>query len=374
MNIAYVDFYGDSKTDKSSSGVERKIAAQIKMLETLGKVTRHSYDTQSGGKAIKHIRMVTRRLPFFPSKIAYSYDSSYADLDAMYFRRTTLDSCAVRFFRDVKKYNPACKIVMEIPTYPYDKEMASLVEWPRLIKDRWNRKKLKKYIDRIITFSDDNEIFGIPTIKTLNGLDFDTVPIRKISYGDDGVIHAIMVANFAPWHGLDRVIEGMVSYQRHQESSPFVLHVVGSGKEVEIARYRINGTKVGDWIIFHGNLTGPDLDMIYNLASISFDVFGNHRQGITLSSSLKSREYAAKGLPIVGSAYIDFFGKSNKHFLLFPANDVPLDILKIVDFYHSLCKQADDCQHLAEEIRAYAKARCDISVTMAPILYFLEGR
>lgn len=372
MKIAYVDFYKDSKSDKSTSGVERKIASHIKQLKTLGDVTRHSYDSQSGGNIIKYIRMVTRRLPFFPSKIVYSYDASYDDLDAMYFRKTLLDSFGIRFFRDIKKHNPNCKIVLEIPTFPYDKEMSSLIEFPRLIKDRWNRRKLKFYVDRIVTFSQNEYIFNIPTIRTMNGLDFDTVTLRKSPVVDDsGVVHAIMVANFAPWHGLARLIDSMRLFYNDEREKKFVLHVVGAGDTVDREKKRIENTLLESYVVFHGKLFGERLDRLYDEVTLAIDTCDDKYQGVAISSSLKTREYVAKGLPVVGAMTVDLMQFMPDYFYRIPDGKI-IDIQRIIDF-HDTVYGKNESREIAMQIRATGRNLCDSSVVMEPVLSFFRN-
>ena len=373
MKIAYVDFYKDSKSDKSTSGVERKINAQMKALGQLGEVVRHSYDNQSGGRLIAFVRMVTRRLPFFPSKVAYRYDSSYDGTDAMYFRKTTLDSFAVRFFRDVKKHNPKCKIVMEIPTYPYDKEMTSLIEWPRLIKDRWSRKKLKHYIDRIVTFSDDDVIFGIPTIRTMNGIDFDTVPLREVHTDAEAEIHAIMVANFASWHGLDKLIDGMIKYYSKLPKRRFVLHIVGGGKVVEEEKTRVSHSIVSDHVLFHGPLVGAALQVIFNQVTLAIDVCDGEEQGVFLSSSLKTREYVAQGLPVVGAIEIDMSRSMKEYFYKFKDTRT-INVHEMIEFHDTLYHNEHEYHTIPKKIREHARKVCDIHVVMRPIIAFFQER
>ena len=371
MKIAYVDFYKDSKSDKSTSGVERKIQAQMKALEQLGEVVRHSYDNQSGGRIISLVRMITRRLPFFPSKIAYRYDSSYDGIEAMYFRKTTLDSYAIQFFKNVKKHNPKCKIVMEIPTYPYDKEMASLIEWPRLIKDRWNRKKLKHYIDRIVTFSDDDVIFGIPTIRTMNGIDFDAVPLREVRENAEAEIHAIMVANFASWHGLDKLIDGMIQYYSELPKRRFILHIVGGGMVVDKEMDRVKHSIINENVIFHGPLWGSLLQELYNRVTLAIDVCDIDEHGIFISSSLKTREYVAKGIPVVGAVEIDLSRSMKEYFYRFK-NPHIIDIREMIDFHDSIYHDKQSYHTIPFKIRELAKTICDIHVVMNPVIQFFQ--
>lgn len=40
------------------------------------------------------------------------------------------------------------------------------------------RRSLARQVDRIVTFSDDAEIFGQKTIRISNGIDFSTIPLK----------------------------------------------------------------------------------------------------------------------------------------------------------------------------------------------------
>lgn len=59
-----------------------------------------------------------------------------------------------------------------------------------------------------------------------------------------------------------------------------------------------------------------------------------HRSQIDKIKTLKNREYAARGIPFVYSETDDDFEKM-PYILKAPADDTPLDIEKIIDFYES---------------------------------------
>ena len=119
-------------------------------------------------------------------------------------------------------------------------------------------------------------------------------------------------------------------------------------------------------VMFHGVKTGLALDEIYNQCDIGIEVLGGHRKGIALSSSLKSREYAAKGLPFVTSCYIDVFDDMD-FVLKFPADETPINMEAVVTFYDKIYKNKDR-QAVINRIRNQSKEKCDIYQTMIPIL------
>ena len=77
------------------------------------------------------------------------------------------------------------RIALEIPTYPYDAEFAQspFVRRLKLRIDRTFRRRMARWVDRIVTFSDDPEIFGRPTIRISNGIDFRSIPLKTQRHG-----------------------------------------------------------------------------------------------------------------------------------------------------------------------------------------------
>ena len=96
------------------------------------------------------------------------------------------------------------KVVMEIPTYPYDQEYKGLPWAYRrvLMADKCLRGLMATQIDKFVTFSDHKTIFGRPTIQISNGIDFDFIPLKQ-STATTRELHLIAVATIHPWHGID---------------------------------------------------------------------------------------------------------------------------------------------------------------------------
>lgn len=92
------------------------------------------------------------------------------------------------------------KIFLEIPTYPYDQEYFSIKEKIELYTDKLFRHTFCKYVDAIITYSNDTEIFGKRTIRLSNGIDFNHIPLRNSTKNIDNELHLIGVAEIHFWH------------------------------------------------------------------------------------------------------------------------------------------------------------------------------
>ena len=349
-----------------SYGVEKKILAQCKAF---GKY----FDIEEKILYQKDVstlfQKIFSRLPFTAISEKWRYEPIYDEASFIYFRKNIIDNSIVRFFKSIKKHNPNCKIILEIPTYPYDKEeFKDLKDLPYKLKDRINRKKLHKYVDRIVNFSQDDIIFGIETIKTINGIDFSSMDTKEINNTSD--IHMMAVACFADWHGYDRVINGLAEYYNGGGKRNVFLHLVGEGVSINEYKRIVNINHLEDRVFFHGYKSGADLDAIYNICNISLDVFGGYKKDYYLSSSLKSREYFAKGLPIVSACKIDFIPDNYKYVLYFPNDPSIIEINKIINFFDDIYV-GNSMQFIPEQIRSFAETKCDINNTLKPIINFI---
>lgn len=354
----------------SFSGVEKKIRSQQKVLNSY-------FDTELliltvPAETGDVLSKLMTRVPFFPvSARKWKYQGEYDGADFIYMRQVRHDYPFVRYLKQIKKHNPNIKIIYEIPTYPYEFESRITPKNCHVtIKDRLNRRKLKKYVDRIVTFYDQEKIFGIPTIKLQNGFDFSALTINDEMI-DKNAVHIIEVSTTASWHGYDRMIEGLYRYYSNGGQVDIKFHMVGDPlpELVDLVHQYL----LEDHVIFHGRQSGEALDQIYNQCVLGIDVLGGHRKDYPISSSLKSREYAAKGLPLVTSSPVDYMDEAFEYQLVIPYDDSPVDISTVIDFLHK-CYRNKDVQEIRYYIRNYAKQKCDMQQTMLPLINYLQNK
>ncbi len=263
-------------------------------------------------------------------------------------------------------------IVAEIPTYPYDKEIRTIRNLHVLVKNRFNRKKLYKYIDRIVTFSLDDTIFGIKTIKITNGIDIDSVPIVSHTSNDNS-IRLISVANMAFWHGLDRLILGIASYYKKNNNRKIILDIVGYGEDYERISNMIKENDLNEYIIMHGYQTGSNLDKIFINADIAVSSLADHRKGLNIISALKAHEYLARGLPMIASAKIDVLPDDYKYCLYIPCDESPVDVIELINFYDSIYNN-NDKKKINFQIHNFAITHCDMKNTFRPVLDYIADK
>jgi glycosyltransferase involved in cell wall biosynthesis len=147
--------------------------------------------------------------------------------------------------------------------------------------------------------------------------------------------------------------------------------MVGEGPELAGYEKLVKSHHLEEHVIFHGFLAGQKLDEIFNMSDIAVECLGCHRNHVYLESSLKSREYAAKGLPFISSCKIDVFPEDYPYLLNAPADESPLNMEQVIGFYQEIYGK-ESVQAVIRNIRSYALSHCDMEKVMKPILDYYQ--
>jgi len=350
-----------------SGGVIKKILGQIDTLNIEGQLSCKSLILPRPKYNRVFLFFV---LLFFDVYKGMVNDSGLYDF--IYIRRIfPLNYGFLKLLKTIKRKNAKCKILYEIPTYPYDKEYRSFTLKVNLFIDRLFRVKLRNYIDKIVTFTNDEVIFGIPTIKIQNGIQCADIQVRTPGIAAQN-ISIIAAAAFSFWHGYDRLIEGLNSYYKTEADKKVYLHFVGDGPSLNLHKKKVQEYNLSEYVFFYGFLSGEKLTEIFNRVDLGACSLGGHRKGYHLSSELKSREYLARGLPMISSVKIDILPPDFEYCLYVPGDDSPIDIKSVIQFYENITG-LKSIPELTHEIRQFAEANCDMSKTMRPVIdYFTQ--
>ncbi len=354
------------------TGIMKKVLAQAKVFESAFDV----YTWGFGENEILYVHdgkitvvdqfknKIERRIKYFTALTNFVLEKQ---AKAFYFRYASADFYLLRALRRFKKNGVLS--VIEIPSYPYKGEFMHGIKRRMIyLLDSMLRIRLKKYVSRVVIFVENpKSIYGIPCINTMNGIDTSNSMAVHSVPGD--TLNLIAVASMLPHHGFDRMIEGLNQYySQHNDAQSIIFHVVGNGPELKSYRELTGKYGLEKYIIFYGQKSGKELDEVFGKADVAVGSLGLHRIGLTESSTLKNREYAVRGLPIVYSTY-ELFLKDSSYALELPANDTPVEIKKILDFWNRM-KNVDS---LHEKIRSEAVSKCDMKVTMAPVVQYLQN-
>ncbi len=344
MKILFLVYHGFS----DESGISKKIHYQVKGLRQNGhEVHLCYYDFDPRGHRCRYVgnKVIadygTGALAAIRSRTQLDCIYNYCAVNAieMVYARSFMNASPilVRLFHKLNKRGIKC--ITEIPTYPYDSEFKG---YPLKYKiplyiDKLFRKALAKKMEAIVTFSNEETIFGKRTICISNGIDLDSIPIHNPKKQND--IHLIAVAEIHYWHGFDRLVAGMGEYYKlNPDARKVFFHVVGWEDDrgttsngyltVEQTAKKYN---IGQYVVNHGKLFGDKLDEVFNQCVFAIGSLGRHRSGITNIKTLKNREYAARGIPFIYSETDNDF-EDKPYIIKAPADESPVNIRQIIDF------------------------------------------
>ena len=334
-----------------NNGISKKILYQVNALKAcdldvhlcymdetvtkrrmVDKVTIADYGNGLRSKILKRIE--------FSSIVKYARKNN---IEFVYIRSN--HNANIFTIRMVKRMKQAgMKVVMEIPTYPYDSEYEAQGMSKQIFQDKLFRNRLAKHLDGIVTFSEHKEIFGQRAINISNGIDFESVPMKTTQNDTSKELNLIGVAEIHQWHGFDRFIKGLAIYYSQPQDFIVRFHVVGyffwAGVEAEFKKI-IADNHMEDYVILYGKKHGTDLDEIFNRCDMGVGSLGRHRVGIQRIKTLKNREYAARGIPFIYSETDSDFD-DRPYVLKEPADESPINIKQVIEFYKSLNISSQD--------------------------------
>ena len=355
----------------TTDGIARKIYYQIESF--IGAGFNIDYDNPHERYNPLFLKII-RRLPI---DWFIRWDLMHKDLSKysfIYIRKPWyMGGDLISFLKATKKHFSHIKIILEVPTYPYDSELKGIKNKPLIIKDKKWRRKLYKYVDVIVTYSKDKEIFGVRTINIVNAISFDEqkrISIMK-TIGSD--VNIVACSRFEYWHGYDRAIKGLKGYyEKYSEGKyRFILHLVGDGNEMNAYRKYISENDLSEYVKIHGFLSGTAIKKIYAECVIGLDSLGRHRSGVEYNSSLKSKEYAANGLVIVSGVKSEFdYDDSYDYYYRVPSDDTPIDYSCISKFLSSLLEK-EKIGSIQKKIMEYSKIHFDYNAAMKPVIDYI---
>ncbi len=309
---------------------------------------------------------------------------SFSKLDFVYIRFGGFSFDFLKLLHKI--YDDKVHILLEVPTFPF------IGEYRQKMKTAIKKKNyhtalgrlkavciypfmsriVKKYVDRIITFSEDEQIWGIKTIQICNGVDVQNQTEISYRIREKNKMTMICVSSCVDWHGYDRVIDGMKLYYKKELPERLIvcLNIVGDGPKVMDYKKQVSEYDLEKYVVFWGNLAGEELDRVYQESDIALDAMGRHRVGVFYNSSIKGKEYAMKGLPIVSGVKTEFDRDDNYPFYLrVPASDDPIVIEDIINFMREVEKH----EKYHEKIKEYAISNFDYNVVMKPVFDYLSS-
>lgn len=357
-----------------TAGAEKKILGQIKAFEDAG------FQMSTICMDIKMVPgwKVLYRFPFINIRPYWRWFDEFGECDFIYFRHPHCMNLAfLKLMKRIKEKNQKVKIIMEIPTYPYDKEMLQyLRNFPAYLKDKVIREShLERYIDAIAVLTPEDKVFGVKAIQIRNGFDFSNLRIREIRK-DDEKINIVMCASMERAHGYERIITGLYKYYENGGMRNIILHFIGDGLELPYYRSLIHKYNLENKAIFYGMKDKNEIEKIYDKCDLGVSVLGGYKKGIEYHATLKTREYFAAGLPFIGAGSHDVsdYDEFREYVLSFSNDPTPIDMTKVVAFYDKLYgkKNYNEITEMAAQIRNMAEKRLNMRSAMQSVSDFIN--
>lgn len=353
-------------------GVARKIEDQMAALGRAGMPAKLlslrngaiSLDKQVGPARGHLSRRLAHHLHFHRTLREAGQNADY-----VYIRFQGAPPDFVMALRHLRRIRPEMPIVIEFPSWPYKTERKGWRARLMGIMQDSGTGQLASCVDRIVTFSRQEEILGISTLRTDNGVAVDRLPIGMVPKQEEP-IRLVGVANLSFWHGYDRVIAGLAVHARSKSGPLVTFDIAGGGVEFDQLHAQIYANGLEDRVKLLGPLHGDALDRLLAGAHVGISSIGMHRLDVD-TSNIKSREFCARGLPFC-IAYPDRDFPPIQSFVHhLPATDDPVDIPALVDWYTRL-RRADP--NYPATLRAYAEKQLTWDTKMAPVTEWLRGQ
>lgn len=251
----------------------------------------------------------------------------------------------LNFLKKLKNKNNL--IIIEIPTYPYDDEIKKENMFTKM--DKYYRKKLYKYVDRIVTYSEDKEIWGIPCINISNGIDLEEVKLVNKKEKNKEKIIFTSVSNCSFWHGIDRILKSLEKYGQQKKKKEIIFNIIGEGADSNNLKKIVDKSEYLSKVVkFQGFKVNQELDNIYNETDIGVGSLGRHRSGLHTMKALKNREYCAKGIPMIFSE--DDPDLRDVPFVYHATADEELiDIKELIEWYEQLNLESKEIRKYSEK-------------------------
>lgn len=370
MNILFVG----KRELNEGSGIEKKMMGQIRAFERLGHQVYYTF-FQSGYLCLTGKKQDVKKILPYQDTTAGKYlaiekgvvrilEEQKDFFQVFYIRKGLTSYFHLQTLKALKKQN--IMIIEEIPTYPYDKE---LLKTPGVglklyyVIDKLSRGKLKKYVDYIVTYSEDKEILGIPTICINNGIDLNSIPTIS-EEKNKNTIHFVTVSAMYYWHGYERLINGLAKYyQSEHHDREIHIDMIGDGpskKEWEQLTEKLGLT---DKVTFWGERSGQELDDIFYHSDIAVSSLGLYKKNLQKASELKVREYCARGIPFILGCKDLGIKAEEKFYYKVENNDCAIDIHGVLQFLDSI----KDRKQCIQTMREYAKQNFEWTTQMKKV-------
>lgn len=351
-------FYANTNCRHLSNGISQKVRNQIKAMRKLGFQVWYSSYTKQGieiynnkdevefkkeSKIPARIFRYIRREYLISGVIDY-INNSENKFDYFYLRFHYFDNRYRKMLKVMKKDG---YVIVEAHGYPYRKWGNPVMNYV-YIKDVLFEKSCAQNIDCVAAISNEDRIWNCKTIFIDNAADLEHIRMKTQRKENKDELVLISVATERPYHAFNRLIHGIKQYYDNGGEQNIKLYMVGTYKNK--TRKMVADLKLQEHVFFVGEMYGTELDGFFDEADLAVGTFGK-RADSEFGSSIKSKEYFARGIPFINGWREYAFDDDYPYVLRFELDDSYIDMNKVITFYDNLRKQPD----VGMEMRKFAE-------------------
>lgn len=237
----------------------------------------------------------------------------------------------------------------------------------------WIRTKVMGNVDAVIGVTSEITSYElaligrtIPSFTLTNSIDVESYQTKRDERPLGNLLRLLYVGSHtAVWQGLDRVLRGMAEYHGDRQIE---LHVAGNLDSSTKRLIQLLG--ITDKVVSHGYLVGKELDKLFDISDLAIGTLGMHRKHLTYGSTLKVREYMARGMPFIISYKDEDISSDLPYVFYAPADDSPLNFHEIIPLLDKLYQ--DYGQELSQNMRTYALKHMDSQFKTVKLLEFIK--
>lgn len=289
-------------------------------------------------------------------------------LDVLYIRGTPSDPFVERFVERCK-----AKVVFEINSIQASERKMQKRPWVAWFEEFFTRRALQKASGFVGVSSSVQQYYAelindsVPSLILGNGFEVESVALRRQPVFDGTHVRLISTANYAKWHGLDRVLRGLAVYQGRLSIS---IAIVGTGKTLNDLKKQVNSLGLSKQVFFIGEAYGKELDGFFDQSHLAIAALAVHRIRLKDATSIKVREYLSRGIPFLIS-YSDIDLKAvpfgDHYCFIVPPDDSPIDF----SFLEVVAPTVFTDSELPARMRRYAIEHVDMREKMRILHSFL---
>ncbi len=216
----------------------------------------------------------------------------------------------------------------------------------------------------------ENTIAGKNYVRIIGGdaVNASSFPIRTVNI-ENNLLRMIFLkgaVTSADFNGLDRLFKGMSEYR-----GPYQLQLKLYGKNLENESRLIKQYGIQNLVETAGFINKNDVDTLMNQIDLGVGALGVHRKGLMSTTTIKAREYFARGLPffyghqdpdLTGHPEVINFCKE------LPANDSSVNFIEIIEWFEKI----SGITELPELMHQYAIDNLDYNVKMKRLSDYLK--